>query len=155
MEDLKALDHVIQLMTSSPPFSPEKLLELRNQDKARQEQAFQKMLGEGVNYGVATGMHEFLNKPENEFRAFLKSTDNDLNMHVGIITADFNLYLQRGEVPAPYYAWRIAVILRKMKFGDKEHSFLAGWCNHFARLETVGGRYRDLVIRTRKLGIEI
>ena len=56
-------------------------------------------------------------------------------------------------MPAPYYPWRIAVILSKRKMKDRERDFLTGWCRHFAL--GIGRRYGALVKRAEKLGVEV
>ncbi len=53
--------------------------------------------------------------------------------------------------PAPYYSYRIAVILSKQKEVEREKAFLAAWCKHFSEVG-IGQRYADLVESARKKG---
>lgn len=59
--------------------------------------------------------------------------------------------IKTGEVPAPYYAWRIAIILSKEKQKDKEAEFLQAWCRHFKFC--AGTRYQQITARAVKKGI--
>ena len=62
----------------------------------------------------------------------------------------FEFYLETGEFPAPHSAWRIAVMLRKMKESELENEFLANWVKHFGER---GGSatYDKLIDRYEKL----
>lgn len=154
-EHFDKLEELINLMMSAKPFTENQLRALWKKDKDRESKAIEKMLSEGITYGEATGGHDFLNQPEEDFRKYLKSIDNELGQQVEIVLRDFKLYLERGEAPAPYYPWRIAIILRKNKLLEKEKEFLTAWYRHFSRLgSSCGARYRDLNVRAEKMGIE-
>jgi len=122
----------------------------RKMHRAAFEAAFPKML-EGQTAGQALGGLAILNQPEDAFRAELRSIDNDLGQQINIVNESLDNWFGRGETPAPYYAWRIAIILGKTKRKDEERAFLAAWCKHFGRI--VGGRYEKLAERARKLGV--
>lgn len=92
----------------------------------------------------------FLSLPEADFRAHLRTIDNDLVEQVAIVDRGFTIYVQTGEIPAPYFPWRIAVILRKAKREDLEERFLAAWLKHFEG-RGGGARYGQLAARFRKL----
>lgn len=94
-----------------------------------------------------------LQLPDGERAAFMKAADNDLGQQVSIVQKSFDYWLKTGEIPAPYYAFRIAVILRKAKRKDLEKQFLEAWVRHFP--DGNGKRYADLVERARKMGIEV
>ncbi|MTE01996.1 hypothetical protein GIY56_17040 [Paracoccus sp. YIM 132242] len=95
----------------------------------------------------------FLSLPEDEFRTHLRSIDNDLGAQVEIVNTACRVYFDTGDIPAPYYAWRIAIILSKAKEAEHERAFLAAWCRHFG--STSGRRYEDLAERARKRGVEV
>lgn len=113
------------------------------------EDAFPKLL-EGQTYGEAMGGLSILNQTEGEFRSELKAIDNDLGRQIAIVEEALNTWFSKGEIPPPYYAWRIAVILSKAKRKDEESNFLSSWCKHFGHVR--GTRYEALASRARKLG---
>lgn len=113
-------------------------------------EAFPKMM-EGQTAGEALGGLAILNQSEDAFRAELKSIDNDLGRQISIVSESLDNWFKRGETPAPYYPWRIAVILGKAKRKEEEKAFLAAWCKHFGHLR--GARYEALAERARKLGV--
>jgi hypothetical protein len=109
-----------------------------------------KMLA-GQTYGEAMQGLSILNQPEAEFRSELKSIDNDLNRQIEIVNESLDLWFGKGEIPPPYYPWRIAVILSKAKRKAEEQRFLTAWCRHFGDIR--GGRYQALADRLRKLTV--
>ena len=86
---------------------------------------------------------------EEAFRDHMKSIDNNLGEQAAIVAEAFSKYLATGEIPAPYYPWRIAVITRRAKRPELEKRFLAAWCRHFPSGN--GARYAQLVDRYRRL----
>ena len=125
--------------------------QLKKLRKENESEAVSRMLETGETYGEASGGLEFLNQPESDVLSYLKSIDNDLFAQVEIVNTACREYFKTGEIPAPYYPWRIAVILSKRKMKDREREFLAGWCRHFSL--GIGGRYGDLVRRAEKLEV--
>lgn len=147
---LARLDALTAFLTKTPPLSPAQVEKLR---KASSGKTVARMVESGETHGQASGAPAFLNLPEDDFRAHLQSIDNDLSAQVDIVDKACRSYFETGEVPAPYYPWRIAVILSKAKMKDREREFLAAWCRHFA--EGRGKRYGEIVERARKLGVTI
>lgn len=121
--------------------------------KAESNKTISWMMETGESYGETAGAPDFLNQPRSEFQKSLRSIDNDLGAQIEIVDTACRAYFTTGETPAPYYAWRIVVILSRAKKKDHERAFLAAWCRHFANGN--GARYRDLVVRAQKRGIEI
>lgn len=121
--------------------------------KAHSGETVTRMLETGEAYGQASDAPDFLSLPESDFRAYLQSIDNDLSAQLDIVDAACRSYFKNGEVPAPYYPWRIAVILSKRKMKDRERDFLEAWCRHFAF--GIGVKYGELVKRAEKLGVEV
>lgn len=102
---------------------------------AHRQRIFQWMLAKQKSYGEA---NDFVGVPgftagstEQEFREKLAAIDNDLVEQLLIVRSEVDHYFERGEIPAPYYAWRIGVILRKGKEIRLEAEFLSAFAKHF------------------------
>ncbi|KAB2679640.1 hypothetical protein F9K85_01595 [Brucella tritici] len=145
---LARLDTLTMFLKSEAIVAPQQLDKLR---KAQSRKTVSRMMETGDTYGQASGAPVFLNQHEGDFRVHLQSIDNDLSAQIDIVDKACRSFFETGEVPAPYYPWRIAVILSKRKMKDREREFLAGWCRHFSF--GIGGRYGDLVRRAEKLGV--
>ena len=109
-----------------------------------------RMLKEGISYGQASNGPDFLNQDESSFRAFMKTADQDLGWQCDTTSDAFRRYLTSGEIPAPHYPMRVAVLLRKEKDFEREKRFLAAWCKHFPSGN--GTTYAKLVERAKKAG---
>jgi hypothetical protein len=144
---LERLDVLTLFLMGAAILTPQQIEKLR---KARSRKTVSRMLETGESYGQASGAPDFLNQPEGDFRAHLLSIDNDLSAQVEIVDTSCRAFFETGEMPAPYYPWRIAVILGKAKMRDREREFLSAWCRHFAAGR--GKRYDELVERAKKLG---
>jgi hypothetical protein len=83
------------------------------------------------------------------FKAGVKSIDNNLREQLRIVVEGVEHYFQNGEYPPPYYAWRIAVILRKSKLLALELEFLETFNAKF--FDGVGQRYGQIGERIAKL----
>lgn len=147
---LARLDTLTAFLKEAPKFSCQQLDNLR---KAQGRKTVSRMLATGEKYGQASDAPSFLSLPEDEFRAHLQSIDNELSAQLVIVDKACRSYFDTGEVPAPYYPWRIAVILNKRRMKDREREFLAGWCRHFGI--SGGRRYEELVKRAKKLGVQV
>jgi Cu/Ag efflux protein CusF len=89
LPNLSQLDELIQLMMSAAIYSADELKDLRKKDKQRESAVIARMFEKGESYGVASGGPAFLNQPEDAFFAYMKSIDNDLDVHVGkVISVD-------------------------------------------------------------------
>ncbi|MGY4199047.1 hypothetical protein [Bradyrhizobium sp. USDA 4520] len=143
--DYDALRVLIDCMEKTPPLSHEELVGL----SANQRAVIARMRASGESWNQASSGPPFLSLSEGEFRHHLKAIDNNLGEQTAIIADAFSKYLKMGEVPAPHYPWRIAIILRREKRLDLEKQFLAAWCGHFSGGN--GVRYAQLVDRLRKL----
>ena len=147
MKNGHELKTLIDRLTSMRVLTSEKADRLHR--KALDE-AMPQML-RGKTYGEAMGGLTILNQDEQAFRAELKSVDSDLGRQIEIVDEALDGWFKNGVTPAPYYAWRIAVILSKDKRKDEEATFLAAWCKHFGTLR--GSRYEALAKRAKKLGV--
>ena len=125
------------------------IAEANELERARRDKVWEKMMA-GKTYGEASGGLAILNQPEEQFRAHLKSIDNDLDGMVKIVEESLDNWFGKGDVPPPYYPYRIAVILNKAKRKEEEAAFLEAWCRHFG--DFVGRRYEMIAARAKKLG---
>ena len=110
-----------------------------------------KMLNDGVTYGVASGGFDFLNQDQDAVKNYIKKIDNDLSELLQIVEQGFDRLHERGEIPAPHYPWRIAVILSREKQKELELLFLRSWCKQVEHLDYLGKRYTDIFTRLQKL----
>lgn len=145
MEAENELAALIDRLKTTPDLSKAKASELF---RANFEKAVPAMLG-GQTYGQASGGLAILNQSEDAFRSELRSIDNDLLRQIEIVHEALDGWFEKGEIPAPYYAWRVAVILGKARRKDEEAAFLKAWCKHFGRLK--GGRFEKLAERYEKI----
>lgn len=112
--------------------------------------AVEEMLCTGKTFGEATGGRGVIiqTRDEAEFREHLRSTDNDLAAQLRVVREGLEDYFSKGEFPAPYYWYRVAVILRKAKEYDLEARFCEAFGRHFAGGN--GARYAEIVARASK-----
>ena len=141
------VDDLIQLFADTPVVDPQEVEE-RSIRFWRVVRA--KMRDGGLSYGEASGTMEFLKQDEDTLRAFMKQADQDLAWQCSAVADAFRGYLENGEIPAPHYPMRIAILLRKTKDLDRERNFLAVWCKHFPTGN--GATYAALVERAKKAG---
>lgn len=114
---------------------------------------FERMLAApGLTHGEATEAPEMPSfwQPHDldAFRESLRAIDNDLAEQLAIVRRGITHYFEHGEVPPPYYPYRIAVILRTEKQLDLEVTFLRAWLLHFKH--GPGTRYAELAKRLPK-----
>lgn len=144
---VRSLNDLIKLMRSRPPLSTKEKGQLRHEYFARlKKQLFEN----NMTFGEATGSPgtEIHTTDETEFRQHLRSIDNNLKEQVRIVTEGIYNYFANGVEAAPYYAWRIAIILRKAKLVTLEADFLEAFSKLFQ--DCVGGRYKDIRERVPK-----
>jgi hypothetical protein len=142
--EFDALCVLIDCMERNPTLTSAALEDLRS----KQREIIKRMIETGESWNQASGGPSFLSFGEQDFRAHIRAIDNDLGEQVAIVSQAFANYLETGEAPAPYYPWRIAVILRRVQRPETEKRFLAAWCVHFPT--GIGQRYDDLVERYQK-----
>jgi len=82
------------------------------------------------------------------FCSDLKRIDDDLGELIRIVQEGVSHYFENGEYPAPYYAWRIAIILRKRKMHQEEADFLDAFSRLFS--DGNGTRYEQIAKRSVK-----
>lgn len=141
------VDALIKLFDDAPEMSER---ERNRKYRKHYDDIFRKVADEGMDYQEASMQPELYNQDSESFFAKLKSKDQNLEWQCDTVAASFRRYLEIGEVPAPYFPMRIAILLRKAKQHDREKRFLAAWCRHFPTGN--GVKYGKLVERARKLG---
>ena len=141
------VDDLIQLFADTPVVDPR---EAQKRNSRFFREVLAKMRDGGTSYGQASGSPEFLNQDEESFPIFMKEADQDLAWQCGTVSQAFRDYLENGEIPAPHYPMRVAILLRKTKEIDRERKFLAVWCKHFPSGN--GATYAAIVKRAKKVG---
>lgn len=91
----------------------------------------------------------FLHGSQSDVEELLRSCSDNLAFHVKVVRDSFDYYLRSGEVPAPHYALRIAIILRRAGRNSEELCFLNSWLRHFPGNGI--GSYESLQKRRDKL----
>lgn len=119
------------------------------------------MLKEGLTYGQALALRKDITplpdtnisngQDHDAHSGVLKRTDQDLGFQCDYVRASFMRHMEAGEPVAPYFVWRIAVLLRKAKEPERELRFLRAWCRHQKGYEALGSRENLLEERLRKL----
>lgn len=142
-----ALQGLIKFLDEQAPLSEAQRKELY---EAYAKKIFQKMFDTGMTYGEVSGAPgtALSTRNEAEFRNHLRSIDNNLEAQVKIVSEGVEHYFKHGEMPPPYYAWRIAVILRKHKQYGLEADFLECFTKHF--YNGLGARYIAIADRAPK-----
>lgn len=143
--DYDALRVLIECIDETPPLSDAQVDALIRKQTA----TLARMLETGKTWNQASSGPAFLSLNDHAFRDHTKAIDNDLGEQTAIVSQAFARYLEVGEIPAPYYPWRIAVILRRANRLELEKQFLSAWCRHFPAGNSV--RYAQLVERLKKL----
>ncbi|MFA5593242.1 MAG: hypothetical protein WC989_08010 [Micavibrio sp.] len=128
LSEYESIDQLIKRLENTPLLSRE---EAGERHKRFVKKAIDRMLDEGVSRGVAADDHEMYKQSEEEFKAHLKETDNDLKEQISIFNFGLNRWFEYGETHPPYFPLRIAIILSKRKELEKEKHFLAAYCRHF------------------------
>jgi hypothetical protein len=145
--DINAVRAIIDRLNSRPALGAE---EAQRRHRAYFERHFDTMLATGKTYGEVTGAPGTAVKTtdEKEFRAHLASIDNDPAEQARIVAEGIEHYFENGERPAPHYAWRLAIILRREKCYGLEADFLEAYSTKFPG--TIGGRFKDIADRAPK-----
>lgn len=99
--------------------------------KVRQEQRLEQIMDENPVERVSDGLNHF-KLPDAELREYMRKADNDLSEQCAIINNMLDAWFSDGTSPAPYYARRLGIILRKSKRKDLDGIFTAEWNRHFS-----------------------
>jgi hypothetical protein len=144
--DLELLRELIRCLNSRPRLSVE---ERELKFKRYFRNVFTRMTEHAPTYGAGgPGMAPY-SADLKQFNASLRSIDNNLREQLRIVTEGVEHYFCNGEYPPPYYAWRISVILRKLKLLALELAFLEAFYAKF--FDGAGKRYGEIGERIEKL----
>ena len=137
--DLDSLLVLIDCMRRTPRMPDN---ELRNRLAGFSQKIAARMLLENINWGEARGgTLSFTSGMANREKVLQKN--DDFEWHLGVAAGSFSEFLESGEIPPPYYIWRLCVLLRRSGRADIEFQYLACWLKHF-RDRGLGARYREL-----------
>ena len=142
----EVVDDLVATFNDAPVLTTKEVRRRRDEHRERVHRQF---VDEGRS---AFGTPTMYMQDRESFDVLIKSTGNDLRWQCQTVAAAFIRYLEIGEIPAPYFPMRVAIILRKAKEHARERAFLAAWCRHF-RQEGKGATYRKLDERAAKLGV--
>ncbi len=148
--EINRIDCFIKALEEAP-FVDYMALHERTTEQRRSE--IDRMFSVGLTFGEATNAPPILNQPEKEFRAALKAIDNDIIEQIKIIEHCLPRWFSMGDFPPPYYAFRIAVILRKAKEHGRERKFLRAYLINFR--SRFGGSRCDETLIERAEAMEI
>lgn len=81
-------------------------------------------------------------------REDMRARKDDLAFHSRVVAAVFHEWRTMGEYPAPGYAHRIGVILRREKQPERDERFLKAYLRYGRSFQTP-----ELVRRAEKLGL--
>ena len=143
------VNHLISELDDAPEFDH---LAAEDRRKELLRRAILGMSSHGVTYGQATGAPAYFDQDHDSFRAFIREVDHDLEWQCRTVSDAFRRYYEIGDILAPHYPMRIAILLRKEKESSLERRFLAAWCRRFKSGVGVGVTYSKLIERALKVG---
>lgn len=147
-EELTGINNMLKRLIEAPNMTADKLERLRHDRSLKR--AIETM-ERGGTYGEAMGYPSMYRQPEDTFRNELQSKKDDIQDLLKLLNEFLDLWFEKGEYPPPYYATRLAILLRKNKVKELEAAFLAAYCRHFNAAEK-GAANVKLLERARKLG---
>jgi hypothetical protein len=151
LAEISRIDSFIRVLEEAPVVDD---IALRETAQKLYSSEIDRMFSDGLTFGEATNAPPILNQPEKEFRAALKAIDNDIIEQIKIIEHCLPRWFSMVDWPPPYYAFRIAVILRKAKEHGRERKFLRAYLIKFC--SRIGGRtVETLIERASDMGIEL
>ena len=145
----RLVNSLISELDNAPEFDN---LAAEDRQKELLRQAILGMSSQGVTYGQATGAPAYFDQGHDSFRAFIREVDHDLEWQCRTVSDAFRRYYEIGDLPAPHYPMRIAILLRKEKESALERRFLSAWCRQFKSGVGVGVTYSKLIERALKVG---
>jgi len=148
--EIERIDALIGVLEEAPPVD---YVALHKSTEEQRLSEIRKMFSEGLTFGEVTNAPPILNQPEEEFRVALRSIDNDIIEQIKIIEHCLPRWFFMGQFPPPYYAGRIAVILRKAKEYGRERKFLRAYLVNFRSRLGKGRADEWLIERAEKMGI--
>ena len=145
-DSIKAIDGLISKFNALPVLTK---ADLERKEQNYRDDTWRRLLN-GEEYHEAIETPSMYRQSRELFQTTIQDTNNNLEWQCATVSVAFDRYERIAETPAPYFAWRIAVILRKAKDSERELAFLKAWCRHFKNAKN-GRRFDDLVDRLVKL----
>jgi hypothetical protein len=149
LAEINRIDSFIRVLEEAPVVD---YMALHESAQKQRRSEIDRMFSDGLSFGEATNAPPILNQPEKEFRAALKAINNEIIEQIKIIEHCLPRWFSMGDFPPPYYAFRIAVILRKAKEHGRERKFLRAYLINFR--SRFGAKER-LTERAEDMGIEL
>jgi len=151
-EEVQGVEILIERLNTTPFLTPEEA-ERRHRKFAKSTAT--RMISTGVSYGIASEAPDHLTHGEEHFQREMARMNDLVLEQVRTFQQGLDQWFEHGETFAPYYPYRIAVILRKAKRRDLEEGFLRAYVRHFRTWTTGGSRYAEILERAAKMGISI
>ena len=149
---LEQLRSAIKRLNETKPLSLAEQKVLEDKDNAYRDL----VLSDGqATLGKVGGSDVLYQLPEAEFKAQLRSKQNDLGEMLRLFNSFLDSWFSTARMAVPpYYPDRIAVILRKAKCFELEKVFLAAYFRHFW-FEQGSAKDQALGERAKKIGVSI
>lgn len=149
---LEQLRSTIKRLNDTKPLSQAEQTALEQKDNAYRALVIS---GGQATLGKVGGVDPLYQLPEAEFKAQLRSKQNDLGEMLRLFNSFLDSWFSTARMPVPpYYPDRIAVILRKAKCFDFEKAFLVAYFRHFW-FEQGSAKDQTLGERAKKIGVAI
>jgi len=149
MNSASSIQSLITRLNETPILEKEEAIHKRENF---QNQIFGEVVTKGVSYGIASNGLKHLNQSEAQFRQTIKDTNNNLEWQISVFEESLDKWFAQGEHHAPYYTWRIAVILSKQKMKTEEKAFLEAYMRHF-KGRRGGATDEKIEARASKIGV--
>jgi hypothetical protein len=149
-EEVQGVEILIERLNSTPLVTPE---EAAGRYRKFANSGATRMNSTGVSHGVASEAPDHLTQGEEHFRSEMARMNDLVLEQVRIFQHGLDQWFDHGQTFAPYYPYRIAVLLRKAGRRDLEESFLRAYVRHFGTWTTGGSRYAQILERASKMGI--
>jgi len=151
-EEIQGVEILIERLNKTHFLPPEEA-ERRHRKFAKSTTA--RMISTGISYGVASEGPNHLTQGEEHFRSEMVRMNDLVLEQVRIFQQGLDQWFELGVPFAPYYPYRIAVILRKAKRRDLEERFLRAYVRHFRTWTTGGSQFTEILERAANMGIPI
>lgn len=137
------VERLISRLERTAPLSFQDIHEKRDQFK---EIRLQRVFEDGKAWGEASGVIPIYSMKQDDFFAHLKNTDNQILVQIDRFDQQLDLWFEVGESHAPYFPWRIIIILSKCGEKCLEKKFLAAYCRHFHDGARRGSRRDEMIV---------
>jgi hypothetical protein len=101
---------------------------------------------DGKSWGEASDALEIYSMDQNEFFAHLTNVQDNLKLQISRFESQLHQWFEAGESHAPYFPWRIIIILSKRGERDLEIGFLGAYCRHFHDRARRGSKTDEMIV---------